>query len=367
MRARSFPSAVFQGLAALALVLLPPTDGALAATSTTPKKKAPSSTSATTKKTPSIPSPDSEEPRPKTSSSSKSKPAPEKDPDAPKPKPKASEEKPKSTEKPKEPEDQPKPEEKPKPEAKKERAPNATLAPSDLAEFDALPPRIQRLIEAALELTKLDLTYTYGSADPARGGMDCSGTMSYLLRAQGFTDVPRDSPGQYVWARKAGGFEAVISTSADSFEFDALRPGDLLFWSGTYSVTREFPVTHVMLYLGREKKTKQRVMFGASDGRTYQGIQRWGVSVFDFKMPKKTDNSRGTTPDFLGYAPIPGVRNNPAVAAAPAPASSFPPESPPPKTAESDPPPKKSPTTSKTQKSAPTSSKSPASKKPKSR
>ena len=146
---------------------------------------------------------------------------------------------------------------------------------------------MQQLISAALELTKLNLTYTYGSADPAKGGMDCSGTMYHLLRAQGFTDVPRDSSGQYAWARKRGPFFAVVSKDAKSFEFDDLLPGDLLFWTGTYEVRREIPISHVMLYLGTEKKTKKRVMFGASDGRTYSGIQRWGVSVFDFKMPRE--------------------------------------------------------------------------------
>lgn len=199
------------------------------------------------------------------------------------------------------------------PETKPVRAPSGTLEPGDLVEFDQQPPRVRRLIESALALTKLNLTYTYGSADPARGGMDCSGTIYHTLRGEGFADVPRDSPGQYVWVRKAGGFEAVISTSAESFEFDALRPGDLMFWSGTYSVQREIPITHVMLYLGREKKTKQRVMFGASDGRSYKGVQRWGVSVFDFKMPK-ADTSKDRAPVFLGYGPIPGLRAEQVVA-----------------------------------------------------
>ncbi len=189
----------------------------------------------------------------------------------------------------------------------KEHAPSASLEPSDLLEFEAQPPRVQQLIAEALALTKLNLTYTYGSADPAQGGMDCSGTIYHTLRAQGVAEVPRDSSQQYVWVRKAGGFQAVVGTGADTFELDALRPGDLMFWSGTYSVEREFPVTHVMLYLGREKKTKKRVMFGASDGRSYNGIQRWGVSVFDFKMPKAGSGSESRV-DFLGYGPIPGLR-----------------------------------------------------------
>ena len=115
------------------------------------------------------------------------------------------------------------------PPVKVERAPAATLDPGELAEFNSLSVRTQVLITAALALTKLNLTYTYGSDDPAQGGMDCSGTMAYVLRAQGFKDVPRDSSSQYVCVRKGGPFFAVVSKSAESFEFKDLQPGDLLF------------------------------------------------------------------------------------------------------------------------------------------
>ena len=88
-----------------------------------------------------------------------------------------------------------------------------------------------------------------------------------------------------------------------------MLPGDLMFWSGTYSIERENPITHVMLYLGTEKRTKKRVMFGASDGRSYGGIQRWGVSVFDFKMPRQdTTKPEKAVVDFVGYGRIPGLR-----------------------------------------------------------
>jgi len=89
-----------------------------------------------------------------------------------------------------------------------------------------------------------------------------------------------------------------------------LKPGDLLFWTGTYSIQRDPPITHAMIYLGREKKTGMRVMVGASDGRTYQSQQRFGVSVFDFKMPRadngEIENGK-TRPRFVGYAHIPGL------------------------------------------------------------
>ncbi len=187
-------------------------------------------------------------------------------------------------------------------------APNATLSPDDLVEFASQPPRVKALITDSLALTTQNLTYKYGSADPANGGMDCSGTIYYVLRKAGFPDVPRDSPGQYVWTRKTGEFRAVVSRNIKTFELEELLPGDLLFWTGTYQVSREIPVTHVMIYLGTEKKTKRPVMFGASDGRSYSGIQRWGVSVFDFKMPRAKEGATGPGATFIGYGRIPGLR-----------------------------------------------------------
>lgn len=77
---------------------------------------------------------------------------------------------------------------------------------------------MRQLIESALQLASKDLSYKYGSADPAEGGMDCSGFVYYLLRQQGVTDVPRDSSSQYTWVRKSGKFEAVVSKSDDTFE-----------------------------------------------------------------------------------------------------------------------------------------------------
>lgn len=164
------------------------------------------------------------------------------------------------------------------------------------------------MIDIALELTTRDLDYKYGSADPSSGGMDCSGFVFYVLNQAGLHDVPRDSSQQYVWLRKAGTFRAVNSRHDDTFELEELKPGDLLFWTGTYSIERDPPITHAMIYLGREKGTNQRVMVGASDGRIYKGESRYGVSVFDFKVARtsKTDEGR-LTPAFIGYGHIPGL------------------------------------------------------------
>ncbi len=197
------------------------------------------------------------------------------------------------------------------PTAEKKGAPNATILPDKIEGYDAYPLKVRQIIESGLELTKQNLNYTYGSADPANGGMDCSGFIYYVLRQNGFTDVPRDSSQQYVWVRKAGNFQAVLSRHSDSFELNALKPGDLLFWTGTYKIDRDPPVTHTMIYLGHEKGTNKPIMVGASDGRTYDGKQRFGVSVFDFKLSKPPDsNDVKLSPVFVGYGRIPGLSDD---------------------------------------------------------
>ena len=186
--------------------------------------------------------------------------------------------------------------------------PNVSLSPEQIANYDKYPPKVRQILDAGLALTKENLGYTYGSADPANGGMDCSGFIYYVLKQNGFPDVPRDSSQQYVWVRKAGNFDAVVSRKEDSFELDDLKPGDLLFWRGTYNIDRDPPITHTMIYLGREKRTNKRVMIGSSDGRTYDGKQRWGVSVFDFKIPPPPKSGDAKiSPVFVGYGRIPGL------------------------------------------------------------
>ena len=194
------------------------------------------------------------------------------------------------------------------PPPKTAAAPNASIAPEEIMEFHAQPAGVRKLIESSLELARKNLTYTFGSADPASGGLDCSGYIYYVLRQHGLTQVPRDSSGLYLWVRKARGFRAVISRKPDSVELDELLPGDLLFWTGTYATQNDPPVTHTMIYLGTEKATGGKIMIGSSDDRSYRGQKRNGVSVFDFTMPRPpADGEQRST--FVGYARIPGLRD----------------------------------------------------------
>ncbi|MHB1221800.1 MAG: NlpC/P60 family protein, partial [Gammaproteobacteria bacterium] len=160
------------------------------------------------------------------------------------------------------------------------------------------PEEVKQLIYKAEKLTKQSLTYSYGSANPINKGMDCSGTINYLLKSAGATSVPRQANEIYLWAEKMGDLHTVKNQDFNSSEMKKLKPGDLLFWKGTYAVHRTPPITHVMIYLGKDDKG-QPLMFGASNGRTYRHKKMWGVSVFDFRM----SNGRGG--DFVAYSCVP--------------------------------------------------------------
>ena len=181
------------------------------------------------------------------------------------------------------------------------------MSAEEIAGIEEYAPEVRKVVDAALALTTRSLSYKYGSADPDSGGLDCSGFVYFVLTENGVKDVPRDASGQYSWVRKAGKFQAVISRSDDTFELDELKPGDLLFWTGTYAVEKDPPITHTMIYLGREKKTRQRIMVGASDGRVFHGESRYGVGVFDFKLSRSGAVQEGRTPTFVGYGPIPNL------------------------------------------------------------
>ncbi|WP_395717715.1 C40 family peptidase [Prosthecobacter sp.] len=194
----------------------------------------------------------------------------------------------------------------PKDEPKTETPPPAavsTVSIEDLSGFDDYPKQVQSLVQSALALTHLELGYLYGSHEPAKGGMDCSGTVYHVLKFQGLKDVPRQSDEMCQWVEKKTQLHLThTATAFDRDEFANLKPGDLLFWTNTAETKRKLPVTHVMIYLGKLKKSGKRVVFGASDGRSFAGQRRSGVSVFDFHLPKADSTTR-----FHGYGTAPGL------------------------------------------------------------
>jgi cell wall-associated NlpC family hydrolase len=197
------------------------------------------------------------------------------------------------------------------PPKKEAPASGPAVSANDIVDYDRYPVGIHKILDLALGLTNQNLVYKYGSADPANGGMDCSGFVYYVLLKSGVKDPPRDAREQYVWVRKAGNFQAVLGHNDDTFELDALTPGDLLFWGGTNTAAREPDIIYTMIYLGQDKETNRRLMIGASDGRTfnYKGQPRSGVSVFDFKVTRAPSKSEGA-PVFVGYGRVPNLPND---------------------------------------------------------
>jgi hypothetical protein len=185
--------------------------------------------------------------------------------------------------------------------AKEEAIRPGSIKPEDLKEYDTLEPARKEFVAAALKLAAGDqwLTYTYGSSDPSNGGLDCSGSMCYLLQ-QIHVDPPRTSGDLFEWVKSSNQLTEVPSAAStlDDPAFSKLTPGDLLFWSGTTSSSAEGAVSHVQMFLGHEKSDGLAVMAGASDGRSYRGKRRNGYGVFDFKLPEAGSKAR-----FLGYGP----------------------------------------------------------------
>jgi len=183
----------------------------------------------------------------------------------------------------------------------------ATLKTSGLVDFEKLSEGRRKLISTALATVSNNewLKYKFGGSDPSAGGFDCSGAMCYVMRAAGHKP-PRTSAQQYLWLRDAGKLTVVRHhpVALGDKVFAKLTPGDLVFWSGTYIPTdgRSVKITHVALYLGKEKDGRQ-VMVGASKGRSYRGKKGDGYGVYDFRMPGKASKSR-----FVGFGSPPGLR-----------------------------------------------------------
>jgi hypothetical protein len=170
-----------------------------------------------------------------------------------------------------------------------------------LQNYNDYSPSVKNVIEEAQDLTKQHLTYLYGSADPANKGMDCSGVVYYLLKQLNINNPPRQASTLYLWALKEGKMYVPHSDNFNSRDFSKLKPGDLIFWTGTYPIHTYPPITHVNIYLGKDNHNNP-LMFGSSDGRPYQGKEMWGVSVFDFILPSKNSPIK-----IAGYSCIPAI------------------------------------------------------------
>jgi cell wall-associated NlpC family hydrolase len=102
--------------------------------------------------------------------------------------------------------------------------------------------------------------------------MDCSNTARWLYLAATGHPLPRTASDQYESLRASRRLWRV--NAADSRWRSKLRPGDLLFWENTYRPKRKPPITHVMVYLGRNPDGSMR-MAGSQGSR--------GVDIYTFR------------------------------------------------------------------------------------
>jgi hypothetical protein len=139
------------------------------------------------------------------------------------------------------------------------------------------------------------LPYVFGGDHPKEGGLDCSGAIKFLLSDIGFTDLPRTSYGQYDWMRKSRSFKHTKTIPEQMGGKKGIKPGDLIFWGGTYDSGHK--VSHVMIYLG-QGSDGTHYMFGAR-GKKKRGFFGHGVDIWEL--------STGYNKSLIGFGTLPGV------------------------------------------------------------
>jgi len=116
-----------------------------------------------------------------------------------------------------------------------------------------------------------------GEAEPWM--MDCSNTVRYVARKALGYNLSRVASGQYWELDQAGKVTQAPTRPDGGIDEQALlrslASGDLLFWEWTYDIKRTPPITHVMIYLGRDKNGVPR-MAGSSSGSD------GGVGIYPF-------------------------------------------------------------------------------------
>lgn len=156
---------------------------------------------------------------------------------------------------------------------------------------------VDELRRRAEFLATRGLPYKFGGDHPSEGGMDCSGTMQFLLKSMGYPDIPRTSYDQFEWLGDQGTLKKVGFWHSHERAVASLRPGDLVFWGGTYDSGHK--VSHVMVYLGKSP-AGTLYLFGAR-GKKVKGLNGAGVDIFEYKPNK--DRER-----LVGYGRLPGIK-----------------------------------------------------------
>lgn len=119
------------------------------------------------------------------------------------------------------------------------------------------------------QLAAAGIEYGESWVPPGQGAawaMDCSNTARWLYASTLNKPLPRTASAQYEALKSAGRLWSKGGLRN-------LKPGDLLFWENTYKPTRKPPITHVMVFLGKDSIGRMWMM-GSQGSR--------GVDVYRF-------------------------------------------------------------------------------------
>ncbi|MBX7157839.1 MAG: C40 family peptidase [Verrucomicrobiae bacterium] len=120
---------------------------------------------------------------------------------------------------------------------------------------------------------------------PQNWVMDCSNTTRYLYQKVVSLDLGRTASDQYHFLRLRNRTWAAPRKGGHVDEeslFRYLQVGDLLFWENTYRPERYPPITHVMVYLGRDREGKAIVGGSQSSARGFLTAKRGGPDLYEF-------------------------------------------------------------------------------------
>lgn len=169
------------------------------------------------------------------------------------------------------------------------------------------------LQEFAREMRKKELSYAeswipnHGETTAGQSIhwlMDCSNTARYTYQEIYQKQIPRTSLDQYLFAKRQSLFYPIVWEKEKDLTrkilLKKLQPGDLLFWKNTTNVHTNPPISHVMIYLGRDNSDKM-FMFGASTSARSQDSQKsGGIGIYPFDPYSKI----GCVKDSLGVCSV---------------------------------------------------------------
>ena len=129
-----------------------------------------------------------------------------------------------------------------------------------------------RFLAETRRIGRYDVDYNEAWRPPEKESswvMDCSNTSRYLYQRVANKDIGRTASDQYYFLKEQDrAWDVPLGENGfadEKFLEKNLQIGDLLFWEHTYRPKRTPPITHVMIFLGKDEEGKW-IMAGSQTG-----------------------------------------------------------------------------------------------------